>query len=559
MADDDDFGADGAVLEVNAVDDDSYNTLVPLDINPKAYSKYPLHRFVQACADGDVELLARMLDREDPINGYHHDINEHLGDVNALHSAAMNGQTEVIEMLLQAGADPHVRQSMPRGKDPKDGETAREMADKWGWDDIAAILKKAEEKTPVGLYMKYGTGNNLKLWPINRPQGLDPTQERRARRKHKGLVRSLPNKSERKFYGELVFGITHGWDQNGQIIRDPVGLAGSGPMAAGDEEGGLQGGTAEEPRTPIGLLFPGFGSQYKGMMKNARGSSNPKIKDMIATAERVLGFDILTLCTDGPDSQLETLSGAEPAILLSSLASLEALRERRPEAVERPGAVAGLAMGEYTALTVAGGMDFETALTLVKEHAAAIEDASKDPPQLMLSIAGIETSVVAELCEQAASQTGTQVRVSNDLFPKGCACGGASRGIQRLQELVTERGAIQTRLMPNQSAIHTPFMKPARTKVEAAFTQALPKLRPPRCDVYLAVTGKRIPAGTPPKDLIRPLCDALTSTVLWQATVQAMIAAGITEFYEVGPMKHLKAMMKRIDPTMWNHTENVEF
>lgn len=558
MADEDDWDGDGGVKEVNAVEDNVYATLVPTYINPKGYSKYPLDRFVKACYDGDVELLEKMLNREDPINGYHNDINEHSGELNALHVAAMNGQLEAVEMLLKAGADPHVKQTMSQGGDPKDGETAREMADKWGWDDVAAMLKTAEEKAPRGLYMKYGTGNNMKLWPIDKPAGLDPVQEQRARRKHKGLARALPNRTERKFYGDLVFGVTHGWDENGQIIRSPADPVASGPMTGSLGEDRTATGPDERSSSRVGLLFPGIGSQYKSMLGGARRTANQKVREMVATAQRIAGFDIVRMCQEGSDL-LERPSGAEPAIYLASMASVETLRELRPEAVERPVAVAGLGLGEYSALTFAGVMDFEVGMQVVQERAAAIEAASAEPAQLMMSVAGIDCSVVAQLCEEARRATGSDCRLTNELFPKGCTCAGEQRAIEALQELAKQKGAIQTKIMSNSGAMHTPFMESARTKVEATLKRLLPRMRPPRCDVYMTVTGKRILAGTDPKDIIPLLCDAMTSRVVWQGTVQAMVAAGIADFYEVGPMKQLAAMMKRIDPDASSRMQNVEF
>lgn len=558
MADEDDLGGWGAASTLQHVErlrpqEDVQTYLPPPDINPTAYSKYPLHRLVQAAYEGDLELMETMLNREDPINGYHHDINEHLVDFNALHAAAMNGQLEVVEMLLRARADPHVRQSMPYGRNPKDGETAREMADKWGWDDVVSLLKRAEEQTPKGVYMRYGTGNNAKLWPINQPEGLDPEQERRAKLKHKNFIRPLPNRGDRKFYGELVFGVTHGWDRDGEVIKRPLGYA-AGPMQ-GDVL--VQEQAPPKPRrTTVGIVFPGQGSQYVRMMMNVQ--TNRKVKEMLAVANRILDFDVLQVCLNGPEQLLEQVTYAHPAIYVASMAGVEKLREERSDAVESPGAVAGLSLGEYSALTVAGVFDFETGLQLVKQRAAWIAEASADPPQMMLSVAGIDKARLAELCAEAQQKAGGLCIVSSEFFPKGCTCSGSSAAIEEVKQLADKNGALQTKILAVSGALHTAYMKPAKEKLEAALMAVLPNMRPPRCDVYMNCTGRVLPAGTDPKKIVPLLCDQLTSPVLWETSIRNMIASGITEFYEAGPMKQLKSMMKRIDAEMWNRTTNIE-
>ena len=195
--------------------------MMPQDINPRGYSKWPLERFVRAAHEGDIELLRKMLNREDPIDGYHHDFNSHHkpDGYNALQAASMSGQLESVQMLLEAKVDPHVKRSMPEGLDPKDGETARELAEKHGWDDIVAVLKEAEKSLDRGLYKEFGPNNNAKLWPIDRPEGLDPDQEKRAREAYKKMSRPIPHKEDRLFYGDLVFGVNFGTDTKGRVIR----------------------------------------------------------------------------------------------------------------------------------------------------------------------------------------------------------------------------------------------------------------------------------------------------------------------------------------------------
>merc|ERR1712146_589349 len=108
--------------------------------------------------------------------------------------------------------------------------------------------------------------------------------------------------------------------------------------------------------------------------------------------------------------------------------------------------------------------------------------------------------------------------------------------------------------MGTSGAFHTPMMAPARAKLEAKLQEMLPRMKPPKCDLYMNRTGLKVPKGTPPEDIVPLLGEQLTSPVLWHNSVEKMIADGITEFYEVGPMKQLKAMMKRINQDMWKNT-----
>merc|ERR1719326_1217630 len=101
-------------------------------------------------------------------------------------------------------------------------------------------------------------------------------------------------------------------------------------------------------------------------------------------------------------------------------------------------------------------------------------------------------------------------------------------------------------------------MEPAKEKLERALAEALPRMQPPRCPIYLNVTGTIFPAGSSPADLVERLPSQMVSPVLWEPSVRAMMKDGISEFYECGPNKQLKAMMKRIDPKVWNKTTNIE-
>mmetsp|Transcript_54373 Transcript_54373/g.157182 ORF Transcript_54373/g.157182 Transcript_54373/m.157182 type:complete len:102 (+) Transcript_54373:1-306(+) len=98
----------------------------------------------------------------------------------------------------------------------------------------------------------------------------------------------------------------------------------------------------------------------------------------------------------------------------------------------------------------------------------------------------------------------------------------------------------------------------ARQKLLSALREVEQDMRPPSCDVYMNLTGKKISSQTSPAEIIELLGDQLVKCVLWEPSVKMMIEDGITEFYECGPMKQLKAMMKRIDPKMWGATTNID-
>eukprot|EP00930_Biecheleria_cincta_P004535 TRINITY_DN105448_c0_g1_i1.p1 TRINITY_DN105448_c0_g1~~TRINITY_DN105448_c0_g1_i1.p1 ORF type:complete len:564 (+),score=132.45 TRINITY_DN105448_c0_g1_i1:53-1744(+) len=520
---------------------------LPRDINPRGYSKWPLSRFVQAAYDGDLELLGKMLDREDPIDGYHHDFTEHLlpEGYNALHAASMAGQLEAVEMLLKAGVDPHVRRCMPEGRDPKDGETAKQLADSYGWNDVAAVLKRAEEVHPRGLYKEFGRNNNAKLWPIDQPEGLDAEQERRAKKKYQTMVMSLPNKADRVFYGDLVYGVNFGRDARGKIIGSRQAMGNGADLALSDAM-----------QTSVALLFPGPGSQHPKMMQGA--DQVPGGPAMLTIAERILGYDLQELCNQGDRAKLEEVTVAGPAVFVASLAALAKLKAQRAEVADHPGAVAGLDLGEFAALVAAGVFDFETGLSLVKTASEGIAEASKSSKQAMLSVAGLEEADLSALCDKASKTAGEVCQIAILLFPRGFTCCGGSQAIAELDRLAKESGALQTKELPSKGAVHTSLMAKAREQLLQALQGALPTMKPPKCDVYLTSSKKVYSAGSSPAALIEPLCDQLTSPIHWESSVRKMSTMGIESFYEVGPMGQLKAVMKRINPEAWAKMETID-
>lgn len=308
---------------------------------------------------------------------------------------------------------------------------------------------------------------------------------------------------------------------------------------------------------PVALLFPGQGSQYVKMMGTVKDM--PAVKEMLDKAANMLDFNLLELCLKGPESELERTKACQPAMFVAGLAAMEKLRAEKPEKVERCQAVAGLSLGEYTALAVAGVFDFETGLKVVKLRGEAMQEAAEASQQAMLSVAGLDKDTLSKLCEESCEGPQDVCQVANFLFPNGFSCAGTLAAIQRLEPKVKEtEGCLQAKMLKTSGGFHTRLMQPAREKLLEALQEALPKMKPPRCDVYMNLTGKKIAAGTAPSEIVPLLADQLVNCVLWEPAVLGMIKDGVSEFYECGPMKQLKSMMKRIDPGAFGSTTNVD-
>lgn len=464
---------------------------------------------------GDAKKLEVLLKTGDADAIFNGDVNLHWTDVNALHMASMAGQEACCKLLLEARADPHVRTVVPDGKDPQSGEKARDKALKFKHQNVADLLRKAEEATPPGQYQADGIGNNRKLYGPQKVKAPKPAK--------------APEPAAAP-------------------AAKPAAKAAAAPAPA----------PAGGKPLPVALLFPGQGSQYVKMLDIAKDL--PEVKDMLAKAGPILGFDLLDLCMKGPEDKLAETKYCQPAMFVGGLAGVAKLRAEKPEAVANAQACAGLSLGEYTALCAAGVLSFEDGLRLVKLRGEAMGEAAKLCKQAMVSVIGLERKDLDKLCDEAAKKEGPNgvAKVANVLFPKGFSCGGTEQAVNTLKDLAEKKGALKATILKTGGGFHTSLMQPAQEKLQKALDEVLPNMKPPRCAVYMNYTAKPLAAGSDPKEIVELLNKQLVNPVLWHDSVNAMIKDGVTEFYECGPQKQIKAMMKRIDNKVWAKTTNVE-
>ncbi|CAK0861132.1 unnamed protein product [Prorocentrum cordatum] len=286
----------------------------------------------------------------------------------------------------------------------------------------------------------------------------------------------------------------------------------------------------------------------------------PKVKDMLQKSKEILGWDVLELCLNGPEEKLEETRYCQPAMFIGGLAGVEKLRAERAEAVDRCSVMAGLSLGEYTALCAAGVMSFEDGLRLVKVRGEAMhEAAAAGRRQLMLSVAGLEEGRVRALCDEATAAEGSGAVCGTvaDLFPKGYCVGGTEAAVRELEGLATKAGALQVKVLKTGGAFHTALMQPAQDKLSAAIGEMQPRMRPPAHTVWMNASAEPCRPGCQRPTITALMKRQLTNPVYWEQSVREMQKEGVTEFYECGPMKQIKAMMKRIDPEAWKNTTNV--
>jgi len=285
------------------------------------------------------------------------------------------------------------------------------------------------------------------------------------------------------------------------------------------------------------FLFPGQGAQYVGMAR-ALCDSLPAARQLFDAAAAILGYDLLALCTNGPAERLNATDISQPAIYVASLAALQSLRQSQPGTEANVTATAGLSLGEYTALTFAGALEFRDGLRLVQRRGEAMQAASMAHPGAMVSILGLEQAKIEELCEQA--RQGGILQLANLLCPGNLVVSGDRSACDALEKLVDAAGGRAVRLAV-AGAFHTSLMKPADEQLAAVLAGV--EIRPPRVPVWSNVDAR---PHTDPEEIRGLLVRQVVQPVLWEATLRGLLGAGVERFCELGPKRVLAGLLKRV-------------
>lgn len=283
-------------------------------------------------------------------------------------------------------------------------------------------------------------------------------------------------------------------------------------------------------------VFAGQGAQVPGMGRDF-AEADATAMELFDKANAVLGFDLKTVCFEGPAEALTKSNVCQPAIFVTSYAAYLALQKRRATPFA---AAAGLSLGEWGALCAAGVLDFDATLTVLEARGRFMQEACEATPSGMIAIVGASPAQLDELCAKtgctlANINSAAQVVLSGDKAQIAAAAATAKElGIKRAIPLATA------------GAFHSKFMQPAREKLAPVLDGIT--FHAPKIPVISNVTGRVHSAD--PAEIKDVMLRQVTETTRWADDIAAAKALGCTRFIEFGPGKVLSGLIKKIDAAL---------
>lgn len=262
-------------------------------------------------------------------------------------------------------------------------------------------------------------------------------------------------------------------------------------------------------------------------------------RHVYSEANRILGWDLAAMCFEGPTEALNATDKSQPAIFVTSAAIWAACKERGLVDEWSPAAMAGLSLGEYTALHLAGWFDFESGLKLVATRGRLMQDAAEASAGGMVSIMGVDESVVEKICGEAGS--GGVLAPANFNCPGQIVISGDKEACERAVTVAEGHGARAIPLVV-AGAFHSPLMQPAEAGLEVALAGT--EIVSGKLGVVSNVSADYHADPNTVRSLLR---EQVAKPIRWQASIERLVAEGFDRYIEVGPGRVLTGLMRKID------------
>jgi len=282
----------------------------------------------------------------------------------------------------------------------------------------------------------------------------------------------------------------------------------------------------------VGFLFAGQGSQYIGMGKELY-ENFPEARAIFDKAEAVLGFELKKSCFEGPEELLKVTNISQPAIVTVSIAAFEAFKAHSSV---KPSFMAGLSLGEYSALIASGSIKFEDGIRLVEKRGEIMEEASRKYPGKMAAIIELPQEKIKEICLESGSE------VANLNCPGQTVITGKQEAVEKAMEICLKAGAKRAMALEVSGGFHSSLMFEASIQLKAVLEELLisnPEV--PVVSNYTALPQYRL------SQITENLVYQMRSPVRWEDSMRFLLREGVREFYEFGPGRVLKGLMRRID------------
>jgi len=286
----------------------------------------------------------------------------------------------------------------------------------------------------------------------------------------------------------------------------------------------------------LAFVFPGQGSQSVGMLAPLADEYS-SIQQLFSRASDVLGYDLWALAQSGPQEQLNLTEQTQPLLLTSSVAIWQVWQSLGGSV---PALMAGHSLGEYSALVCSGVIDFDAAVSLVRDRGKFMQQAVPQGVGAMSAVLGLDDQVIVSIC-QDVSVDGNVVEAVNFNSPGQVVVAGNADAVSKAADLLKKAGARRVAPLPVSAPFHTSLMKPAAEQLAVAIAKV--EFQAPTIPIVHNVHAS---IESDPGKIRQLMVEQTASPVRWTQSIEFMVARGVERVVECGPGKVLSGLCRRI-------------